>query len=500
MGNERLVSRKAIFLLPIILIGSLFLLTATPSVAATYAVSPMGSDGGSGSSSDPWRTLQHAANSVTAGDTVQIRSGTYAGFRAVSGGTEGQPITFMPEEGAVVLLNSVSINGEKGSIIEIEGYDWWVLAGLEVSGAPVNAGIDIRVADHVTVRNCHCHHNQKWGIFTAFAEHFTAEDNECNDQTEEHGIYHSNSGDNAIIRYNICHHNTGCGIQINADPSMGGDGISSANVISSNTLYENGSAGGAAINLASVRDTLIANNLIYSNHAGGIAAWDDGQGNQWGSKNNLYYNNTVHMPSNGRWAVNLKNGSTDSRVYNNILIHENQARGGIEIDTSSLSGFSSDYNILARISLDETTLSLSTWQSNYLQDVQSYNETAAQTFASPGSDYHLLSNARAKNGGTTLSEVLTDLDGNSRPQGDVYDMGAYEDVSDTVCSQCSGDTVILTGGTFSNTCECVGTTSITISGNVTVQTGATITFKAPTVIIRSGFHVEAGASVRIQKN
>jgi hypothetical protein len=499
MGSERSIFKKAIFLLAIMLLSSLFLMAVTPSLAATYVVSLTGSDGGSGSSADPWRTLQHAADSVAAGDTVQIGSGTYAGFRAVSGGTEGQPITFMPEEGAAVLVNSVSTDGRKGSIIEIEGYDWWILAGLEVADAPANAGIDIRVADHVTIRNCHCHHNQKWGIFTAFAEHFTAEYNECNDQTEEHGIYHSNSGDNAIIRYNVCHHNTGCGIQINADPSMGGDGISSANVIFSNILYENGSAGGAAINLASVRDSLIANNLIYNNHAGGIAAWDDGQGNQWGSKNNLYYNNTVHMPSNGRWAVNLKNGSIDSRVYNNILIHENLARGGIEIDTSSLSGFSSNHNILARISLDETTLSLSKWQSTYFQDVQSFDETAVQTFVSPGSDYHLLSSARAKDSGTTLPEVPTDLDGNSRPQGDAYDMGAYEVISNTVCSECSGDTVVLTGGTFSNTCECVGTTSITISGKVTVQAGATITFKAPLVIIRSGFHVEAGASVRVQK-
>jgi len=501
MRGKGLISNKVGVLAATILFFGLSLLAHTPLLAATYFVSPSGSDAGLGSSVDPWFTLQHAADSVTAGDSVQIRSGTYTGFRASSGGTDGQPITFMPEEGAAVLVNAVSVNGKKGSIIEIEGYDWWVLVGLEVTGAPDNAGIDIRVADHVTVRSCHCHHNQKWGIFTAFAEYFTAEHNECSYSTEEHGIYHSNSGDNALVQHNTCHHNAGCGIQLNADPSMGGDGISSNCTVTHNILYENGAIGGAAINLASVRDSLISNNLMYGNHAGGIAAWDDGQGNQWGSKNNQYYNNTVHMPTDGRWAINLKNGSSNSKVYNNILIHENPARGGLEIDTSSLSGFASDHNILARISVDETIISLSTWQSTYSRDGRSYAETADETFVSPASDYHLLSSARAKDGGTTLPEVITDLDGTSRPQGVAYDMGAYEYISTAACSECSGDAVVLTGGTFpSDTiCACVGTTSITIAGSVTVQAGATVTFKAPMVIIQNGFHVEDGASVTIKK-
>ena len=301
-----------------------------------------------------------------------------------------------------------------------------MLEGLEVTGAPSNAGIDIRVADHVTVRNCYCHHNERWGVFTGFAEYFTAEHNECSYSAREHGIYHSNSGDNAVIRYNVCHHNAGCGIQINADPSMGGDGISSFNLITHNVLFENGELGGAAINLASVRDTLVADNLIYNNHAGGIAAWDDGQGEQWGSRDNKYYNNTVHMPSDGRWAISLANGSTGAQVYNNIVIHENSARGGLETDSSSLPGLSSNYNVISRVSVDESGMSLSSWQAAYSQDGQSAAQTAAQTFVTPGIDYRLLDSAWAKDHGAILAEVTNGLEGNSRPQGPAYDIGAYE--------------------------------------------------------------------------
>ena len=394
--------------------------------AAVYSVSPAGSDSAAGSASAPWFTLQHAADEAGAGDTVLIKSGTYAGFRAEHGGASNLPITFKADTGASVLVNTPGPENVKGSTIEIENCDWWVLEDLEVTGAPSNAGIDIRVAGHVTVKNCFCHHNERWGVFTGFVEYFAAEYNECSYSVSEHGIYHSNSGDNAVIRYNVCHHNAGCGIQINADPSMGGDGISSFNLITDNVLFENGALGGAAINLASVRDTLVANNLIFSNHAGGIAAWDDGQGEEWGSMNNKYYNNTVHMPSDGRWAISLANGSTGAQVYNNILIHENSGRGGLETDSSSLPGLSSNYNVISRVSVDEISINLSDWQFSYSQDTLSASQTAAQTFITPGIDYHLLDSAWAKDHGVTLAEVTVDLEGNGRPQGAAYDIGSYE--------------------------------------------------------------------------
>src|SRR5262245_27414508 len=59
----------------------------------TYFVAPPssgGSDSNPGSSAAPWATLQHAADRVTAGDTVIVRAGTYAGFNV------GEPHTGTP--------------------------------------------------------------------------------------------------------------------------------------------------------------------------------------------------------------------------------------------------------------------------------------------------------------------------------------------------------------------------------------------------------------------
>jgi len=44
---------------------------------ATFFVSTTGNDANAGTSSAPWRTIQHAANSVHAGGTVQVLGGVY---------------------------------------------------------------------------------------------------------------------------------------------------------------------------------------------------------------------------------------------------------------------------------------------------------------------------------------------------------------------------------------------------------------------------------------
>src|SRR5689334_9873609 len=67
---------RVLHLVLICLNFALFGLTATQ--AATYYVSTTGSDNNNGTSlSTPWRTINKAAQTMVAGDTVYIRGGTY---------------------------------------------------------------------------------------------------------------------------------------------------------------------------------------------------------------------------------------------------------------------------------------------------------------------------------------------------------------------------------------------------------------------------------------
>ena len=69
---------------------------------ANYFVSPSGADAAPGSTDQPWRTLQHAANTVAAGDVVTVRAGTYAGFNLTTDGTAAARIVFQAEPGVTV--------------------------------------------------------------------------------------------------------------------------------------------------------------------------------------------------------------------------------------------------------------------------------------------------------------------------------------------------------------------------------------------------------------
>ncbi|MBI9017315.1 MAG: DNRLRE domain-containing protein [Phycisphaerae bacterium] len=64
--------------------------------AANYYVSRSGDDTKNGTSSKPWRTIQHAIDSVSSGDTVYIRGGKYheAVTKSSLKGTSSNPITF----------------------------------------------------------------------------------------------------------------------------------------------------------------------------------------------------------------------------------------------------------------------------------------------------------------------------------------------------------------------------------------------------------------------
>jgi hypothetical protein len=179
-----------------------------------------------------------------------------------------------------------------------------------------------------------------------------------------------------------------------------------------------------------VQDSKIFNNLIYNNHATGIAMFQiDGAD---ASKNNKVYNNTIIQPIDGRWCIISVSGSTGNTIYNNILINHHSFRGSIAVDAASITGFVSDYNVLVnRLSDDDgnSNMTLSQWQSlGYdLHSMIADPENLIFVDHTNG-DFHLLQTAQAVDAGTNLvlPTVFEDLDNVSRPQGNGFDIGAYE--------------------------------------------------------------------------
>jgi hypothetical protein len=146
-----------VFLLTLVLIA----LASTSLLAqsgSTFYVSTSGNDSNSGSYSAPWLTIQHAANTVTAGATVYVEGGTYN--EAVSfpnSGTSSEPITFAGYPGQTATIdgtglsccssNPPSSGNETEGLVTIVNGSYITINGFQIqnfttsSAAPTPAGI-----------------------------------------------------------------------------------------------------------------------------------------------------------------------------------------------------------------------------------------------------------------------------------------------------------------------------------------------------------------------
>jgi hypothetical protein len=388
-------------------------------VLSTLYVSTSGNDNNPGTATSPWRTLQKAANTVVAGDTVMVAPGNYTGFDLRRDGTAALPITFRADAG--VVINAANSRTPDG--INLEGADYIVIEGFELRGLP-RAGVR---SVTVTIRNNLADSNGRWGIFTGFSDDLLIENNVTSRSVAEHGIYVSNSGDRPVIRNNVSFLNHGAGIHMNGDLSQGGDGLISGALVERNTIYENGLGGGSAINADGVQNSRFQNNLIYDNHASGISLFRiDGAA---GSSGNVVVNNTIVQAADGRWALNIQDGSTGNTVLNNILYNNHSFRGSIDISADSLPGLVSDYNVVMNrfVINDGAVQSLAQWRAATGQDQHSIVATPAQLFVNVAADdYHLSATSPALNVGTSTQAPSVDLEGRVRPQGSGFDIGALE--------------------------------------------------------------------------
>lgn len=381
------------------------LLTATAPHAATYYVSPQGSDTNSGSASQPWFTLQKAANSVRAGDLVLVADGTYTGMQVRADGTASAPITFRAD-GQNVVVNAP--NSSTPDNINLEGADYVVIDGFKVENAP-RVGIRAVTSVGDVIHGNTVTGSGLTGILTGFAVDVEISDNVSSGALTQHGIYVSNSStadDNPVVRGNECFDNYQNGIQFNGDCNAGGDGIISGAVIEDNIVHHNNWKG---LSLISLQNSLIRNNIIYDNGlsagAGGIHLADQpGCGKP--SSYNTVVNNTVDEPR--ITGIRMSNGSTGNTIFNNVVVGPDGSKlivdevGGNDIDASSNLETTSDTGL----------------------------------FVSPSTgDFRLAAQSAAVDLGAATYDGLpapaVDAVGTQRPQGLRPDAGAFEQMTAT---------------------------------------------------------------------
>ncbi len=403
-------------------------LVLDPYQPVTYYVDqshPQASDDNPGTESLPWRTIQKAADTVWAGDTVVVKSGAYNERITFENGTRGAPgqlITFKAQP-----RRSVTMWGfytRYAHYLRIEGFN--ITTDPSLTGWTEQDGVFI-ASDHVEVvdnylYNLHgsaiagtsvgaiiadnrIYHSQM-GIVISGSD-WVVEGNEVERLYDYGGgdcDYSRFFGDNHLIRGNFFH---------GTDFSEIGD----AHVDCFQTFDNNGEY---------AHHVTFDGNVCYDFHQGFM-----GEAAYYHDISDLVFQNNI-FAHGGAWGLCVKqirnvtvmhnvfadiryhgigfNDGANGVVYNNIFF--NAGSNYWAADGGTVQG---SHNIL--------------YNSERAIDPADFPEDLVNVdplfFDPTGDDYHIPVGSPAVDAGMA-SGVPTDLEGKPRPQGKGYDIGAYE--------------------------------------------------------------------------
>lgn len=251
--------------------------------------------------------IQAGVNAASAGHTVVVFAGTYAGFYVNKSGTSAQPITI--KSSGVVTINQG--NSSSGNGIRIENSNYIVIDGFVVNASSFNsagaydynyAGIAARGAPSsgqpmmgIKILNCEVFGANTAGIYLSNTKGTIIENNYLHDIKAVNantgmGIYVANSGsDNLVIRKNKFHSNAQDGLFANGDSSVSGsDGVVTGLVIESNVFSNNSKNG---ISFDGGQNITLRNNIFANNGKHAIRGYQSDAAA--GPRNLIVINNTM---------------------------------------------------------------------------------------------------------------------------------------------------------------------------------------------------------------
>jgi hypothetical protein len=351
------------------------LLVASSALAQNYYVSPAGSDLNPGTQTQPWLTIQHAANVATAGTTVHVLPGTYnvSTITTSTSGTASQPIKFISDTkyGARVVGTGDSIWAQRGNYVEVIGFD------ITASNAATRIGFE-----------------------------WTGNNGKVN-QNRIHDIQCSGCGGNG-------------GAGINLD---NGSDYTSADANRVYNLNRGATSSTVHCIYLHVTNNIISNNLLYECGGWGVQQWHVGVGHS------TIVNNTI-FSSNG--GIVLGSGGSPGSDYNfvgnNTLVNNNY--GIIECCISSAQGVGLHQAYTSNLVWNNSIANLALQWSGILPVNGLASDPRFVNYQADGSgDYHLQSNSPARNAASSQNAPPFDFDGASRSQGAELDIGAYEFVA-----------------------------------------------------------------------
>jgi len=331
-----------------------------------YYVSPKGNDDGDGSINNPWRTIQKAANTLEAGDTVYVRDGVYREFVTIrnSGSKEAGYITYKAYPGEKPVLDGVdlTVTSGKSILLYLENASYIIVDGFELRNVKTSdpdiypAGIRVREGGHdIHILNNQVHHIANtaedgnahgihiYGNSNSEIKNVFIKNNEVHHLTlgSSEALTLSGNINGFLVQNNHVHHNNNIGIDIagfyNAceqkcvDQARNGALIKNRvhdNSSIDNVAYDGVHAAGGIYADGATKVT-IEKNIVYNNDFGIELASENVGGN---TTHNIVQHNMVYR-NNGAGILlggaSKENGGAKSNVIkNNILKNNDRLKQG----------------------------------------------------------------------------------------------------------------------------------------------------------------------------
>jgi hypothetical protein len=356
---------------------------AAESGSVSYYVSPSGNDSNPGTQSQPFATISKAASVATPGTTVHVASGTYT--QAVVTNTSGTATA------RIVYVSDTKWGAKLNVSMVALGYGIWDNTAnyIDIQGFDMTGG----ASDYLGIRN----EGSYVRIIGNRVHDFATAG--CNGGNGGAGIDNANytaSDDDVIgnVVFNIGPSSTCIGVQGIYHSNLRGHILN--NIVSNNSGWGIHCWHGCTA-------VTVSNNLSFNNRTGGMV-FGDGDTGAGIFENSIISNNI---------AVN--NASSNAGDYG-ISEYEYSGQHTIGAHNQFLNNlvYGNGSNVIRLLegNIASATVNADPQFVNYQAD--------------GSGDYHLKSTSPAIGAGTSTGAPSTDFVGNTIPQGNGYDIGAYQ--------------------------------------------------------------------------